>query len=98
MPAPPFSRDALRAVLLAGLDRLEEGGTFAADDRLGEALAALSSEARRHGLRAEQLLVLLKEAWRELPEAGAIPEYESRQSVLGRVIVLCLDDYYRASD
>ncbi len=98
MPSPAFSRDALRAVLTAALHRLEEGSTLLSDGQLGDALTALSAEAKRQCLRPEQLLVLLKQAWREMPEARTVRDGEARQELLSRVIVLCLDEYYRESD
>ncbi len=98
MPSPALSPDALRAVLRAALQRLENGSAIHSDGQLGDALITLSAEAKRHSLRAEQVLVLLKQAWRELPEARALTDGEARQALLSRVIVLCLDEYYGATD
>lgn len=49
--------------------------------------------ARRCGLRAEQLLVVLKDAWRRLPEVGRLDRYESDE-LLTRVIHDCIEEYY----
>jgi len=60
---PAHGVAALRAALQASVQRGDAG-----EDELRRALALFATEARRRELRPEQLLVLLKEAWRSLPE------------------------------
>lgn len=52
--------------------------------------------AHERGLRAEQLLLLLKAAWRELPE-GRRPQQHDAGGVLARVITVCIHEYYARS-
>jgi hypothetical protein len=49
--------------------------------------------AQARGVRAEQLLLLLKESWRVLPEALRIPRHQA-EDVLARAITACIDEYY----
>jgi hypothetical protein len=49
--------------------------------------------ARRDGIRAEHLLVVLKESWRELPERADLPRFEADEA-LGRVVSACINEYY----
>ena len=51
-------------------------------------------EARERGLYAEQLLVMLKSVWFELPKGGNRSRIEC-DDVLTRVVKLCIDEYYR---
>ena len=60
------------------------------------ALRQICSDARRAGMRAEQLLVLIKEVW-----SGVPPVFSSALSVhgderLNYVISTCVDEYYSA--
>ncbi len=64
------------------------------DRQLREALHRLSDEARAKGLRAEHLIILLKQVWRELPEALQTVEPQEQQQVLARLVTLCIDEYY----
>jgi hypothetical protein len=58
-------------------------------------LRGVCSEAQRSGMRAEQLLVILKDSWRRLPETRRI-ERSERDEALGQVITLCIREYYAA--
>ena len=60
-------------------------------------LADACREARERGLYAEQLLVMLKSVWGELPKGGNLSRLEC-DAVLTRVITLCIDEYYRPVD
>jgi hypothetical protein len=57
------------------------------------ALRDACDRARHDGLRAEQLLLALKEVWRELPERSRPPHIDS-DGVLARVVTACIDEYY----
>lgn len=59
----------------------------------GEAMRAVCQNARLCGLRAEQLVVVLKESWRKLPEVRRLDRYESEE-VLARIIHDCIEAYY----
>lgn len=66
-----------------------------ADHEIRIALRELCDAAHTNGMRAEQVLVLLKDAWRSLPEARSAPRDE-QQSVLAFVIGLCIKEFYAA--
>ena len=63
------------------------------DHEVRAALRPLCDAARSRGLYAERLIVLLKEAWRELPEARRSTR-EHDLGALERVVTLCIDEYY----
>ncbi|MEP7085699.1 MAG: hypothetical protein ABI884_00070 [Gemmatimonadota bacterium] len=69
------------------------------DDRsaLRGALRDVCADARRAGLRAEQLLVLIKEVWSTLPASIArVPSVHGDER-LNYVISTCVDEYYADS-
>ncbi len=99
----PAARDAhLRDLMDAMLYRAcgavpahdPEGPT---DGELRVLLRRVCDTARAHGLRAEHLVLLLKERWRELPEARRIPRQDAGD-VLARVITACIREYYAEAD
>lgn len=105
-PAGGIETASTRNTLLAEGDHLPElvAGMFrgVADrarrghegqDGLGEPMRAVCDTARLCGLHAEQLLVVLKDAWRRLPEAKLIDRHESEE-LLTRVIHDCIEAYY----
>jgi hypothetical protein len=61
---------------------------------LRRSIRALADDARSRGLRAEQLVVALREAWQTLPEARAITSRASRVELAAVVIGICIDEYY----
>jgi hypothetical protein len=63
-------------------------------DSVRRSLRALCRAARSHGLYAEQLVVLCKDAWRTLPQARELPP-ETGTGLLKGVISLCIDEFYR---
>jgi hypothetical protein len=50
--------------------------------------------ARTHGIYAEQLVVLCKDAWRTMSQARELPP-ETGTALLKDVISQCIDEYYR---
>jgi len=73
--------------------RLEE----VVDRDVRELMRRTCDAARTRGVRAEHLLVLLKEAWQELPEARRVPRHNAGD-VLARVITVCVHEYYTGAD
>ena len=65
---------------------------------LRRAMRLLCDDARRRGLRAEQVIVLVKEAWASLPEVHALPRGQQRSEALSRIVSLCIDEFYAARD
>ena len=58
------------------------------------ALRLMSEDAHRRGVRAEQVIVALKEAWRSLPEVQALPAGGPRDTVLSGVITMFIEEFY----
>lgn len=50
--------------------------------------------ARESGLRIEELLVVLKSAWREMPETRHLLGHEADE-LLSSVITMCINEYYQ---
>jgi|SRR5665213_77227 len=65
-----------------------------ADHRLRPALSQVCSDARHAGLRAEQLLVIIKEVWSGLPASLSSVQSVHGDERLNHVISLCVDEYY----
>ena len=77
-------REALRGYLANG----GEPGA------LQGALKQMSVEARERDLRAEQLLVVLKDVWGSLPEVRAMTDAGTHVRLLQRVVTMCIKEYY----
>jgi Asp-tRNA(Asn)/Glu-tRNA(Gln) amidotransferase A subunit family amidase len=61
---------------------------------LREALRRAAEEARAKGMRAEQLLIALKDVWHSLPALARLSRRDEQQRLLQRLITHCLDQYY----
>lgn len=84
---PDLLRQSLRRVLADGrAERSEQG-------KLRIALRDVCERARRDGVRAEHLLMVLKESWRDLPERAEVPRHDA-DDVLARLVSACIDEYY----
>ena len=92
-PTPPSRLDD--ATVAAVRDALRDYLASDADPAaLREALRGMSAEARQKGVRAEQLLVLLKEAWNTIPEVRAMTDARAQSHQLQRVVTMCIKEYY----
>ena len=65
---------------------------------LRENLRTIGAHARRHQLRAEQLLVLIKEVCAALPEARELLAKPDHSETLNRLISMAVDEYYGPAD
>ena len=85
----------LRALALAVLRHSIAGAddTRVPGEQIRSKVRQLCDAARSREIRAEQLLILTKEAWRELPEARRSNPQHTR-AMLDRVITLLIDEYY----
>jgi hypothetical protein len=61
---------------------------------LRTALRRVSEDARRSGLRAEQLLMLIKDVWATHPVAASRAPSVHGDARLNYVITTCVDEYY----
>ena len=80
--------DALESALQKFLIDANEVAT------LEPALRRIATEAREKKMRAEELLVLLKDVWFGLPQIRKMPEGQNQNRLLQRVVTLCIRQYY----
>ena len=90
---PVLLRDLLGRTLHSLLAEERQENQPTGDLRL--ALRDVCDRARNDGLRAEQLLLALKHAWRELPERRGLPRVDA-DAAFARVITACINEYYRS--
>lgn len=67
------------------------------DPGVHELIGRACTVARDRGVRAEQVVLLLKDAWRELPEARRLPRHDA-SDMLARTITVCIRAYYKRDD
>ncbi|HEX6057955.1 MAG TPA: hypothetical protein VFZ11_02970 [Gemmatimonadaceae bacterium] len=84
---------ALRSALGAEL-REAQPGAAVPTARLRHGLRLLCDAARDRGVRAEQLVVVIKHAWSTLPEAQWRPDSDRGLPLLERVVSMCIEEYY----
>ena len=65
-----------------------------ADGELRRAIGLVCREARRERLRAEQVIVAVKQTWYSLPEVRGLPSGDTRAALLDRVVRLTIDEFY----
>jgi hypothetical protein len=63
------------------------------DASLRDAIRRLCADARRLGVRPEELIVLFKMTWRSHPELRGPGPMNSR-SVLEHIVTMCIQEYY----
>lgn len=66
----------------------------ARDEEVRRILRQLCVRARDANLHAEDVVILLKIAWRELPETRHA--VHDREGILARAVTLCIEEYYSA--
>lgn len=89
-PRPELSASSIESLRAAFRTYLRDNDTA----RLQVSLREIAQEARGKKMRAEQLLVQLKDIWFELPEIHGAPEGEGQNRLLQRVVTLCIREYY----
>jgi hypothetical protein len=95
-PAPTgtISRSTAMAVRRA-LHALRDGWLL--EGRLRAAARMVAEDARRHGLRAEQMLVALKREWGGLVRTRAADAIREAGEFAERLITLCIHEFYAPS-
>lgn len=63
-------------------------------ENLRQYLRPVCDSAREEGLRAEHLLIIVKQAWDHLVEAGVLDRSDNN-APLSEVITLCIKEFYR---
>ena len=92
-PSPTATLDPrtvaeLRAIL--GRSVIERNHT----DGLRDLLCRATEEAREKGIRAEQLLIILKEIWYSLPEVVSATSADVETALLQDLVSRCIHEYY----
>lgn len=94
-----LQRNDLRALLemplLTAVSRLAAEGDFD-QSALRDELRAVCSEAKRSGVRAEQVLIAVKEIWSVLPVARDIARDAKGKPFINSVVTMTLDEYYES--
>jgi len=92
-----MSRIRLREVSDGTLLRALRGAARgdASTREIQTAIESVCADAREQGIAAEQLLIILKERWRELPEAQRLLRRHADET-RAHLITLCIDAYYAA--
>ena len=90
---PVLTSTALRAALQAQL----RSQRTVDDPQLRRLACLVALEARRRSLRAEQVVVQLKQTWLTLHES-ADPPRRGQTQLIERLISLCVEEYYRTPD
>lgn len=70
-------------------------GTPPSVENLRHYLRPVCDSAREEGLRAEHLLIIVKQAWDHLVETGELTHGDN-SAPLSEVITLCIKEFYRA--
>ena len=93
------------AALVAELRRLALAERLASDgdgdgdgDGAGElqrVARALCAEARGRGMRCEELVVYLKQAWQQLPDSRPLPSNADAHA-RNRAVSVCIEEYYKS--
>lgn len=63
---------------------------------LEPALKQIAAEAREKKVRAEHLLIALKDVWFSLPSVGRAGTAEEQNAILQRIVTLSVRAYYSA--
>ena len=89
-----------RTALAAHLRATDIGGPTDPRDaqQARQAVRDLCDDAHRRHLHAEQLLILIKDTWRAMPEARAGSSHVAPHDSLDRFISLCIEEYYARRD
>lgn len=88
-------RDSMYEALHSAARALRRDGTDGQpDERARRALESVCALARRDEIRAEQLLILLKDAWRRLPEVQSAARMDA-DVTLACVVTHCIEEFYR---
>jgi len=78
----------VRAEVTSSDERARTGGD------VRDAFRILCVDARRHDVRAEQLVIAIKQGWSSLHEQRPRPRAAGPDELLNRIITACIDEYY----
>ncbi len=88
---PVLEPETMSALQMALEQLLDGRGSV---DDVEPALRRLAVEAREKRMLAEQLLIVLKDAWYALPAVEHAPDNSAQNAMLQRVVTACIRSYY----
>jgi hypothetical protein len=91
MYSPPLVSGTTHAIRLA----LGAPGQNDGED-VRSAVRTLCADARRLGMRPEELVVLIKMTWRTHPQTCALTRTEAGK-LLEEIVSMCIDEYFRGN-
>lgn len=81
------------------------GGSISAiraDEATRRAMRQLCDAAHQHGVRVEQLIVLVKQLWATLPATAGAEDRHAAREALDGIVWVCIEEFYapakRATD
>jgi hypothetical protein len=96
-PLPADVTDALRAWLREQRQTYGSVATPAAAVRTeatSRAMRLVCEEAHRHGVRVEQVIILLKHLWATLPADGRPDDRVASRELLEGIVRACIEEFY----
>ena len=66
--------------------------------RLADAARMIAEDAHRDGLRAEQMVIAIKDVWSELPEVRGSAQVVDVQRLLSQLVTRCIHEFYEPSE
>lgn len=91
--APPVERDGLAEALLPDLRSLHARATTDLS-ALSEKLRVVCRDARTRGMRAEHLVILVKDLWAQISDEMTRPARLEHDDKLRDVVTRTIDAYY----
>ena len=91
-PAPPDLDPQTIADLRLTLQKSADRGRH--DEELHDVLCRAAGEARRKGILAERLLVVLKDIWYSLPPLAGASSSDTSHALLQEIVSRCIHEYY----
>lgn len=90
-PEAAALRELIRTALLYALRSTQDWK--APDGELQRIVRGVCAAATQDGLRAEQIVIIVKDSWRDLAAAREMLRGDG-EPVLAHVITLCIEEYY----
>ena len=99
-PAAASSQDVLSLSTGRALRRLLNAfrDGWPVEARLADAARMIAEDAHRQRLRAEQMVVAIREAWSDLPEVRGAAQVVDVQRLLSQVVTRCIREFYEPSE
>jgi len=85
----PATLDAVRNAIVAYMDAPAPHA-----QSLRDSLTTMAAEAREKSILPEQLLVVLKDVWFELPTVRETGHPQEQVQMLQRIVTMCIKEYY----